>query len=160
MSMDALLAALVSAPELLLLWFSVAFTLAHTAEEVWGEGGPFWDYAAPLTRVWLAWWFGALVFAGLAAALVVLAWAGYWHQCLWAVSLLAGLRLGDAVASHVGLSVLYRAGNPGLATVPLYGAEVIAVAVLYGPALSAAWFGAGCAFFALPWAVLLILRRK
>lgn len=141
---------------------SVAFTLAHTLEEVLGDGAPFWDYASDLTGIRASWVVGAIGFAVLAAALVGVAAWGYLYRDAAALALLAGLRAGDAVASHLGLWALYKRPNPGLATVPLYLAELLFLAILWGELagvpLPLAWFAAGFGLFAVPWAALLVLR--
>lgn len=142
---------------------SVVATLLHTAEEVFGEGGPFWDYAAELIGLRLSWFAGAGLFASLAAILVALAAGGYLLSSTWCLSVLLGARLGDALASHVGLAWLYRRPNPGAATAPLYLIEV-GLALLWiaanrqGERLSIVWLAGGAAAFVVPSSVLLLRK--
>lgn len=157
------LALFASVPGLMLFALSVAFTFAHTVEEMGAVGVPFWEYAADLTRIRLSWWLGFVLFVGLAAALVAVAYVAYFERSAAALALLVGLRAGDAITSHGLLSVVYKKENPGLATIPLYLCELVIVGVLWreiqAEPFRAGWFVVGFSVFALPWTLLLLLRR-
>jgi hypothetical protein len=93
-----------------MLIFSIGITVSHTLEEVLGEGGPFWTYYNPKIPYWL----GAFSVAGvLPVILIYLAYLGYMEKSVFALSLLAGLRLGDSIFSHWLPALFGRRPNPG-----------------------------------------------
>lgn len=134
---------------------SVGLTLLHTIQqEVWGKGGPFWEYAEPITGVRLSWFVGFALFVGLAAILIALAVAGYLFGSVFFLSVLIGARVGDALVSHGLLAVAFRRPNPGLSSSVLYLAEAVAVACLFK--LDAVGCHVGFGAFAGFWLIALV----
>lgn len=118
------------------------------------------EYAEPLTGFGLLVGRGAAVLWLNSAAQSVLAVYAYTCGDVAALSLLAGLRLGDAVGSHSLLSVAYKRDNPGIFTASPLVVEAWLILASYGA--EAVPFFAGFAAFVVPWSVLLIryyLRR-
>jgi hypothetical protein len=96
--------------------FLVSSTLSviHAAEEVYGSGGPLWDYFGRLCEVKIASWLGAItVGLLLPAALVIVAYYTYLVPSPWFIGLLVGLRLGDFLFSHLLPRIVWQTPNPG-----------------------------------------------
>lgn len=126
-------------------WFVVAsclFTLVHLVSEVHDDGGPLWDYFGPLAGVVVPDLLGFLTFtAGLGAALFTISCLAWWYEHSWALSLLLGLRVGDAVISHWTPQLLGKRPNPGLRSSWLYAGEAILLSA-HSP-LDFWWIAAG-----------------
>lgn len=96
-----------------LLLLSVIITLAHTADEVFGEGGPIWDYLAGVTGLSAMLWLGG--YALFQASLLVSAWAGLHLGLVAPLVFLAAARVVDFGLTHVLLAGRFKP-NPGKAT--------------------------------------------
>lgn len=139
----------------LLIGPSVLFTLVHTAEEV--VCGPFWEYYRERFGFGrISYPAGLLLFVGLALILIGLAVWGYLCGSAFALGVLIGARLGDALLSHIGLRLRFRGANPGLKTSPYYLLE--AAVVLWLMPTSAAGLVLGAGAFAGFWGVSFALR--
>ncbi len=135
---------------------SIVASAVHTADEVWGRGGPLWEYAEPLVGKVR---YGGLLFLGLFIALSGLAVFGYGYGFGWAVSLLIGLRVGDLIASHVVLASLFKRPNPGLwSAAALYSLEAVAAFCLFD--INWPWFCLGFLVFATGWKVAMEIHRR
>jgi hypothetical protein len=164
-----------------LMWIaiplSIVNTLLHTLEEIlYSTGGPFWQYSEKcfgrgLTRTFgpiLGEVVGYTLFAGLAALLIFLAVMGYSGT---AVSLgfvtlspevilggLIGARVGDALISHMYLSVRFKElDNPGIATSFYYILEALVATMVF--TVSPIGITIGFLVFGIFWLVSFKLRR-
>lgn len=157
MGIATVLAILVTLPvEFWLVSLSVFVTLFHVLEEcgINSSGETLIEYAEPVTGYSLLIGDGVpllLINAGLSCYLC--AW-GVGCGNVFAVSLLVGLRIGDAFASHAMLSLLYRRGNPGIFTAALLVTEAAILSFHFD--LVARWLVVGFLFFVVPWSYLLI----
>ena len=109
---------------LLLIWatygkgisliISSILTLAHATEEVYGDGGPLWDYFSQLSKVRIPSWLGVISIGILVpATLLIVAYHAYLEPSPWFIGLLVGLRLGDFLFSHLGPRIVWQKVNPG-----------------------------------------------
>lgn len=141
----------------ILLIFSLCATTLHTWEEVRGYGSPFWEYAEDFTGVRVGSVTGHVLFYSLAAFLMVAAVMGYAYQSPTWLSLLIGIRIGDAVFSHLMLYHIYRKPNPGLNTAFLYCTESFFALTLWdefmpaGAKVSELWLCVGVGAFGGFW---------
>lgn len=140
------------------LLLSVLLTVAHTAEEGAGPGGPLWAYFGRITGFRLDPVEGVLLFSiALPAATVIVAWHGYTGSA-FALGLLAGARLGDTAFSHALPWLQGHRPNPGLYSAL---AGYLAEGLLLAGFASVSWWGValGAGFFAAVLPVLRLLAR-
>lgn len=129
----------------ILLIFSLAFTIAHAAEEAWGPGAPLWDNLGALVGVRLPRLLGLALFCLLLpAVLITIACIGYTCANGLLLSLLMGARLGDVFFSHwMPVLAFPSIPNPGTVTAGLYTAEVCWLCLCFGiPSVAYALIGA------------------
>ncbi|AMV29273.1 hypothetical protein VT84_33065 [Gemmata sp. SH-PL17] len=158
--MDLLLVALALVPlEWVLFPFSIAFTIGHTAEEVIGDGGPFWCYYRRHFGRGIDDILGVILFSTLAGILILLAIYGYLCGSAFCLGVLIGARFGDAWLSHVCMRNTAPGPNPGLATSLLYLVEV-AVVTLSGVPVSPLGFTIAWGAFAAFWVVSFLIRKR
>ena len=145
----------------LMLLVSVLFTLAHAGEETWGDGAPFWRYYAGIARVRFPDLLGFLVITlTLPLTLIVLAYLGYYQHADWALAVLFGARLGDAVFSHLLPAAAGWRPNPGVWSSGLYVMEVVLAWLILSPRVSLLPFALGALPFVLLVELVLILRER
>lgn len=134
------------------MWLSAV----HFLEELMSRDETLFEYAGPLVGYRLSGHSGAIALLLNSSAQTVLALYAYTFQDLTALSLLAGLRLGDAVGSHSLLSLAFRRDNPGIFSASLLVVESWVICTTFG-AESVPFFIGLCAFV-VPWSVLLVLH--
>ncbi len=124
-------------------------------------GKTFWDYYSEHFVLRLSDLAGRLLFAGLASALLVVAYLGVFEGSAWWTWALIGLLATDWLLSHVGLRLLFPGSNPGLPTSFLYPAIIAIILIVLEPRREWSGLAAGCAPFPAWWLVsFLFFRRK
>lgn len=107
---------------------SIASTLIHTYAELADAGAPIWQYLRlPVSDL-----AGLIGLIGFAAVQIGLAVHSYGCGVLWAIYVLAAIRIGDCMMSHWLPWLVGRRPNPGLATTPLYAVEAVLILAALG----------------------------